>query len=91
MLLTIKSLLLGIFFATSHGKRHVPACKQLKRQILTPMQLYSWANEHVTVIKVIFVNIAERSLKIKPRLQNAETVVGTRGHHRFVPLADNKL
>ena len=37
------------------------------------------------------LNIAEHSLKIEPRLQNAKNVVGTRGHHRFVPLADNKL
>ena len=34
---------------------------------------------------------AEHSLKIEPRLQNAKTVVGTRSHHRFIPLADNKL
>ena len=57
------------------------------------MQLYSWANEHVTGINM-FVSkqdIAEHSLKIEPRLQNAKTVVGTRSHHRFVPLADNKL
>ena len=63
-------------------------------QILTPMQLYSWANQHVTGIKVMFVSkqdIAEHSLKIEPRFQNAKTAVGTRGHHRFVPLADNKL
>ena len=30
-------------------------------------------------------------LKIEPRLQNAKTVVGTRSHHRFIALADNKL
>ena len=52
------------------------------------MQLYCWANKHVTGI---FVSKQEHSLKIEPRLQNAKTVVGTRGHHRFVPLADNKL
>ena len=69
----------------------MPAYKQLK---ITPMQLYSWANEHVTGIKVMFVSkqdIAEHSLKIEPRLQNAKTVVGTKSYHRFVPLADNKL
>ena len=52
-------------------------------QILTPLQLYYWANEHVTGIKVMFVskqNVAEHSLKIEPRLQNAKTV-GTRSHH----------
>ena len=51
-------------------------------------------NEHVTGFKVRFVSkqdIGEHSLKIEPRLQNAKTVVGTRGHHRFVSLADNKL
>ena len=36
-------------------------------------------------------DIAEHSLNIEPRLQMQKTVVGTRGHHRFVPLADNKL
>ena len=43
-------------------------------QLLTPIQLYSWANEHVTGIKVMFVSkqdIAEHSLKIEPTLQNA--------------------
>ena len=60
-------------------------------QILTPMQLYSWANKHVTGIFVSKQDIAEHSLKIEPRLQNAKTVVGTRSHHRFIPLADNKL
>ena len=38
-------------------------------QILTPMQLYSWVNQHVTGIKVMFVskqNIAEHSLNIEP-------------------------
>ena len=71
---------------------HLQATKE--GQILTPMQLYSWANKHVTGIKLMFVSkqdVAEHSLKIEPRLQNAKTVVGTRGHHRFVPLADNKL
>ena len=60
-------------------------------QILTPMQLYSWANHHVR-IKVMFVSkqdIAEHFLMI--RFQNAMTVVGTICHHRFVQLADNKL
>ena len=60
-------------------------------QILTPMQLYSWTNHHVR-IKVMFVSkqdIAEHFLMI--RFQNAMTVVGTRCHHRFVQLADNKL
>ena len=70
----------------------MPACKQLKRdKFLTPMQLYSWANKHVTGIFVSKQDIAEHSLKIEPRLQNAKTVVGTRSHHRFIPLADNKL
>ena len=30
-------------------------------------------------------------MKIEPRLPSAKTVVGTRSHHRFIPLADNKL
>ena len=93
ILLTIKSLLLGIFFfATSRGKspcdgisgtiKHLVARASLQTtkegQNLTPMQLYSWANEHVTGIKVMFVSkqdIAEQSLKIEPRFQNAKTVV----------------
>ena len=70
----------------------MPACKQLKRdKFLTPMQLHSWANKHVTGIFVSKQDIAEHSLKIEPRLQNAKTVIGTRSHHRFIPLADNKL
>ena len=43
-------------------------------------------------LKLCFVSkqdIAEHSLKIEPRLQNAKTAVGTRSPHRFVP--DNKL
>ena len=65
-------------------------CQPASNQILTPMQLYSWANEHVTGIKVMFVSkpdIAEHSLKIEPRLQNAKSVVGTRGHHTYLFLS----
>ena len=96
------------FYATSHGKSpfegigstikrlvvRVSLLATKEGQILTPMQLYSWANEHVTGIKVMLVSkqdIAEHYLNSEPRLQNAKTVVGTRDHHRSVPLADNKL
>ena len=98
MLLTIKSLLLGIFLLPVMAKAHVMASvvhttnclvahayqATKEGQILTPLQLYYWANEHVTGIKVMFVskqNVAEHSLKIEPRLQNAKTVVVTRSHH----------
>ena len=70
MLLTIKSLLLGFFFLLPAmakerdgidgtikclvARASLQATKE--GQILTPMQLYSWANEHVTGIKVVFVS-----------------------------------
>ena len=89
MLLTIKSLLLGIFFCNQSWQKpkHLVARASLQAtkegQILTPMQLYCWANKHVTGIFVSKQDIAEHSLKIEPRLQNAKTVVGTRSHQQI--------
>ena len=77
MLLTIKSLLLGIFLLPVMAKARDGISGTIKRlvtraslqatkegQILTPMQIYSWANDHVTGIEVMFVSkqdIAEHS------------------------------
>ena len=96
------------FFATSHGKspcdglggrtKRLVARASLqaphKDQILTPFQMFTGADLHITGIKYIFVSESEvlknaHHFDLHNRYSECKTVPGTRSHHSFIPINEN--
>lgn len=98
------------FFLTSHGKspcdglggtvKRLVARASLQatvdNHILTPHDVYIWAQQHIDNIDFFFVSqdqIEENTLKFKLAecVQLSKTIVGVRSHHSFIPCVDGKL
>ena len=96
------------FFATSHGKspcdglggttKRLVARASLQApehdQILTPLQMFTWADQHITGIKYIYVSESEvlcnlSRFDLQSRYAKCKTIPGTRSHHSFKPISDN--
>lgn len=91
------------FFATSHGKspcdgiggtvKRLAARASLQAtdtgHIMTPLQLFQWANTNIKGIKFFYLSteeVQECSKILQSRFMSVKTVAGTRSHHRFVPV-----
>ena len=96
------------FFATSLGKspcdgiggtlKRLAAGASLQavstNHILTPQQLYQWAQTNIKGIKFFFVpktDILEATDGQEKRFSAAKKNAGTRSHHCFVPIAGQQL
>ncbi|CAH0556044.1 unnamed protein product [Brassicogethes aeneus] len=96
------------FFATSHGKspcdgiggtvKRLAARASLQatldNHILTPLDLFNWANCNIHNIKFFFVShadVQQHAKSLEARFQSAKTVPGTRSYHRFVPINNSEL
>lgn len=98
------------FFATSHGKspcdgiggtvKRLVARASLQatdnNHILTPHQMYEWANGNIENVKFLYVStedirLHETELELEKRYTSAKTVTGTRSHHSYIPIANGKL
>ena len=98
------------FFATSHGKspcdgiggtvKRLAARASLQAatrdQILTPEQLFAWAEKNVHGISFFFVSsedVRKNEIKfaLEERYSAIKTVPGTRSHHCFVPTSTREL
>ena len=98
------------FFATIHGKnpcdgvggttKRLVARASLqateKDQILTPLQMFTWANENIDGIKFFFVSDDDvqrnaNMYQLEKRYSLSKTVSGTRSHHCFVPISEGSL
>jgi len=98
------------FFATSHGKspcdgiggtvKRLVARASLQAtsdgQILTPVDLYGWAKEHISGITFYYVSTDdiiqhEARLQLPERYASVKTIPGTRSHHTFIPCNDGTL
>lgn len=92
------------FFATSHGKgpcdgvggsvKRLAARASLQRpydgQIMTPHDLFAWAQENLPVISFVFVpqeEIDAHETKLASRFLSLRTIPGTRSFHSFRPLS----
>ena len=92
------------FFATSHGKspcdgiggtiKREAANASLRaavdNQILTPIELYNWAEKNIHGIKMFYVssndiNTHVDQFQLEERYLTAKTVPGTRSNHCFIP------
>lgn len=63
-------------------------------QILTPVQLFNWAQSNILGVKFFFVSSEEVqvcSSDLQERFESIKTISGTRSHHRFVPLSSATL
>ena len=98
------------FFATSHGKspcdglggtiKRLVARASLQavtnNQILTPSQMFTWANQNIKGIKFFYVSSDDvqanaEQFQLEDRFSSSKTVSGTRSHHSFVPVSSSKL
>ena len=98
------------FFATSHGKSPCDAIggtvKRLvaraslqattTEQILTPTELFTWADTNIHGIKFFFIStdaikIHESTFALEEHYSAVKTIPGTRSHHSFVPISINSL
>ena len=92
------------FFATSHGKSpcdgiggtikreatHASLRATTNNQIITPKDLYDWAEENIKGVKLFYITSEEVTshedqFKLNSRYSMANTVPGTRSYHGFVP------
>ena len=65
-----------------------------ENQILTPWDMYEWADENIENIKFFYVSmedIASHTSIIQNRLTTAERIDGTRSYHCFQPNGQTKL
>lgn len=98
------------FFATSHGKspcdglggttKRLVARASLQSpendQILTPLQLFDWADKHISGIKFFYISAEhilnnEVKYNLEERYSKSKTISGTRSHHCFIPLSESTL
>jgi len=96
------------FFATSHGKsvcdgiggtvKRLATRASLQQistsHILTPEQLFSWAQSNISGIHVFFVPVSDVELnraKLSARFELSKTIPGTRSHHSFIPVNSCEL
>lgn len=96
------------FFASYHGKgpcdglggtlKRGAARASLQRpydnQILTPIDLYNWAQIGVPNISTVFVSqeeILEMENSLKSRFSGIKTISGTRGYHCFIPASTGTI
>ncbi|MES9880157.1 MAG: hypothetical protein ABW185_04670 [Sedimenticola sp.] len=97
------------FFATSHGKNACDGVGgTVKREaakaslqatlvghILTPKDLYDWAQAHISKVKFFFIDkedVTGHADQQNTRFASAKAVPGTRSHHCYIPdLEGNKL
>ena len=62
--------------------------------ILNAKELFSWAKVNISGIKMLFVSTVEIEkceMVLKPCLDDAKTIAGTRNHHSFVPVSSDSL
>ena len=62
--------------------------------ILCAKELFLWAKANISGIEMLFVSadeIEKCDTVLKPRLDAAKTIAGTRSHHSFVPVSSNVL
>lgn len=98
----------GILFATSHGKnacdgvggtvKRLAARSSLKLvyndQIMTPRQLYNWAETNITSVNFAFATskqYEEEDIRMKERKILAKPIIGTQKLHSFIPLDKHRL
>lgn len=96
------------FFATSHGKspcdgiggtvKRLAARASLQscttHHILTPQELYQWAEKYINGIKFFFVpqsQVERQRRSQEARFSKAKKVPGIRSHHCFVPTCTGQL
>ena len=96
------------FFATSHGKppcdgiggtaKRLAARASLQRptenQILTPLDLFNFCDEHLGGIKFLFFEkdkIEAIRMVQEERFKDGHTIAGTRENHQFVPMNDKQI
>ena len=96
------------FFTTSHGKNACDGVGgTVKREaakaslqaavtghILTPQDLYNWAQSHIQNVAFFFVgkeDVAAHTKEQQAWFANVKAVPGTRSHHCFIPTATKKL
>jgi hypothetical protein len=98
------------FFATSHGKspcdgiggtvKRLVARASLQatvdNHILTAIQMFNWASEHIDGVKFLFVSaddVTDNSVHfdLPSRFASATTVTGTRSHHSFIPVCEVEM
>ena len=98
------------FFATSHGKspcdglggttKRLVAKASLQatvtNQILTPQQMFAWADQNIAGIKYLYVSekdIAKnfQDFDLEERYARCKTIPGTRSHHSFIPISETAL
>ena len=68
--------------------------KPFENQILTPLDMYQWADENIENIKFFCVSTedtASHASVIQNRLTVAEATDGTRSYHCFWPIGQTKL
>ena len=66
----------------------------LQHQILTPHQMYDWATKNIPGIHFFFAakdDVEVHRSCLVERFASIQTVPGTRSHHRFVAVSENKL
>lgn len=95
------------FFATSHGKSPCDGIgRTIKReaasasltvtldnQILTPTELFTWANDNISGVKMFFISEEDiinhkETFQLNERYNGVKTVPGTRSYHCFIPDVD---
>ncbi len=62
--------------------------------ILTPRDLYNWAERNILGITFFFVpqsEIQTHALTMEQRMKMASTIPGTRNNHRFVPVSTDMI
>ena len=95
------------FFATSHGKSPCDGLggtvKRLARlaslqnplsPLITPMDLFDWAKEHVTGINFIFTNeheVKQEEKILEKRFNSTMAIPGTKTFHNFAPINNYQL
>ena len=98
------------FFATSHGKspcdgiggtvKRLVARASLQAvssgQILTPLDMFHWADRNISGIKFIYMTDEEvlqhcDDFNLPERYSAVKTIAGTRSHHAFIPKSETEL
>lgn len=96
------------FFATSHGKnvcdgiggtiKRLATRSSLQHitsgHILTPLDLFQWADKNVKGVKCFYVSskeVEQSRNQLQNRLQGVTTIPGTRSHHFFLPTTEHDL
>nr|XP_047129779.1 uncharacterized protein LOC124809818 [Hydra vulgaris] len=68
--------------------------RDMGNHILSPLAMYKYCNENIKGINIIYISSEDLTLgrtALKERLDTANTIIGTRSYHQFVPLGHQKV